>query len=90
MGAAMTRPADVPEDVWEQAGLWLVGRAHLEPSDQLWVARAILAERERATESTLDAANSYLTEQYGNSALGNPIDRERVNSIRAGATYANT
>ena len=35
------------------------------------------AEAEGAAK-TLDAANEYMTTQYGISALGNPIDRSRI------------
>jgi len=39
---------------------------------------ALATARADAFEKTLDAANSYLTIQYGNSALANPVDRERI------------
>ncbi len=56
-------------DVWYEDG-----RSLLQES----VARAILQSSYQAFEETLDAANDYMTQQYGISALGNPIDRGRV------------
>ena len=33
---------------------------------------------EAVAEDVLDAANNYLTDQYGLSALGHPVDRQRI------------
>lgn len=46
------------------------------------IARAITAAVAAEREAWLDAANVYMTETYGNSALGNPIDRARIRTIR--------
>lgn len=47
----MTRPNDIPQDVWEAAARALIGRDLAPPNDrdrdQICIARAILAERER-------------------------------------------
>ena len=42
------------------------------------IEMALEAAKKSMFEAALDAANSYMTEQYGISALGNPIDRARV------------
>lgn len=47
------------------------------------IARAITAAVAAEREAWLDAANVYMTETYGNSALGNPIDRARIRAIRS-------
>lgn len=60
--------------------------------DELDAAYAIIAAidrikeqaRQEERERTLDAANNYMTKQYGISALGNQIDRARIAAIREG------
>ena len=50
-------------------------------SDTLAEVQAlVMAERER----TMDACNEYMTEKYGISAIGHPVDRARIAAIRAG------
>jgi hypothetical protein len=66
----MTRPDWCLQDVWETAGLWLVGRAHCEPSAREWVARAILAERERAAEVCRSEAKGAKAKLLIHEALG--------------------
>lgn len=47
--------------------------------DRHEAATAALDARDKATrEQALDTANRYMTEQYGISAIGNPIDRLRI------------
>lgn len=84
----MNKPDDVSAEAWEMAedaaqecfdasvDLYETGIEVI--SAQAVVARAIDAAIAKSHERTLDAANAYMTEQYGISALGNPIDRGRI------------
>lgn len=58
---------------------------------QYWKVRAEKAEKEcyilrnsayGIWDAAIEAANIYLTQQYGLSALGNPIDQARIKSIK--------
>lgn len=48
---------------------------HTEPGN---ICFDLLAALTAARNDALDAANAYMTEQYGLSALGHPVDRARI------------
>lgn len=43
----MTKPDDIPQDVWDAAELFHWGRPWSDKSDTEWIARSLLAERNR-------------------------------------------
>lgn len=77
---------------WELRELNAMKRERDQLRDELDAAYAIIAAidrikeqaRQEERERTLDAANNYMTKQYGISALGNQIDRARIAAIREG------
>jgi chloramphenicol 3-O-phosphotransferase len=82
----MNRPIWCDEKTWETA-VDAAGtpNVYIRAGSVYWrivekFARAIMAER----EAILAAANVYVTRQYGIGALGHPIDRGRVITIRNG------
>ena len=82
----MNRPEGISESAWEIAKQITSAEYDSYAHQVIETAAAIQSAVEAEREATLDAANAYMAEQYGNSALGNPIDRARViAAIRKGA-----
>lgn len=59
----------------------MVGFAGSTPVPEI-IARAILAAVEEERETVMDAAHTYLMEQYGYGMLNHPVDRGRIFAIR--------
>ena len=75
-------------EVWDEAPQSYRDRWRREAA-QMFVPpgpTALLAAEQRGAlrerEAVLDAANTYMIDQYGIGALANPIDRERIFAIR--------
>ena len=78
----MTRPEDIPEDVWE-AGLAAWRKDGCSAPEPNTYARAILAERERCAQRA-EAKDREGREWVAGSLFGN-IRREIAADIRGGA-----
>lgn len=77
----MTKPDDIPEDVWLTAAIY-VGTTANPDIVRYWIARAVLAERERFTQLT-EAAAAVMAEA-GTMSM---TMRRRAIFNRLGAAY---
>lgn len=71
----MTRPADIPQNIWEQVGLWVVSDRTRED-----IARALLAAEARGKREGMEMATQVAREREA-------ICEDACDQVKAGSLY---